>query len=87
MGLRADEAPLPHDDARRCEILHPVASLQLVTNTDLGLHLADCGNRYNRVKHYSLFVVCGTAHGFPPSLTYWLLLFKKFTAIFFFFGY
>lgn len=52
VGLRAHEAPLPHDDTRRCKVLHPVASLQLVTNTDLGLHLVDCANRFNAVKHY-----------------------------------
>lgn len=81
MGLRAYEAPLPHDDARRCKVLHPVAPLQLVTNTDLSLHLADCANRFNGVKHY-VKIICGTAHEFPPFLTARLLLFFKFTAFF-----
>lgn len=39
--LRADETALSHDDARRREVLHPVAPLQLVavTNPHLRLHL------------------------------------------------
>ncbi|GBP91120.1 hypothetical protein EVAR_49591_1 [Eumeta japonica] len=39
MRLRTYEAALAHDDARRCEVLHPVAPLQLVAHSDLRVHL------------------------------------------------
>lgn len=39
MRLRAYEASLPHDDSRGCEVLHPVASLKLVSHSNLRLHL------------------------------------------------
>lgn len=38
MGLGPYEAPLPHNDAGRREILHPVAPLQLTSYSHLGLH-------------------------------------------------
>lgn len=39
MRLWPYEAALPHDDARRREVLHPIAPLQFVTYTYLSLHL------------------------------------------------
>lgn len=50
MRLWPYEAALAHDDARRGEVLHPVAPLYL-THPHLSLHLADFHNTaiiYNR---------------------------------------
>lgn len=64
MRLRPYEAPLSHDDvAGRREVLHPVAPLQLVTDANLGLHLADCYNRFDRVN--KIYFICG--NGLSPT--------------------
>lgn len=47
MRLWAYEAAFPHYNARRCEVLHPVTPLELITDTDLSLHLVDCKNRFH----------------------------------------
>lgn len=38
MRLRPYETALAHDDARRSEVLHPVAPLKLISDTHLSLH-------------------------------------------------